>query len=268
MTRRRRFVNGEGSRATGRREAKRTSRRDRPTSARAARRAECGGIVCARRGRFAGFGQPPVHNTGDRRRLTYIKRRSRPHFVPEQMSCCDRRAALDTPPRIGYTKREPEAAQCSRSRKRNGGGKTGFGYVLSLSVAEDVFMGGAMVTDAYGLPLEFRYTEPVRATKLQRILYGDVLEKYIHGDVIAGNLIGRLEQKPDLFLVSEPALLEAAAAAGKKVVQLLASRVPPLKEFGAVQEVSGQRILCADLRQRIAGARPSAGAICRSDPEG
>ncbi len=117
-------------------------------------------------------------------------------------------------------------------------GKLTLGYVLSLSVVEDVFMGGAMVTDSYGLPLEFRYTEPVRATKLQRILYGDVLEKYIHGDVIAGNLIGRLEQKPDLFVVSETALLEAASGAGKKAVQILASRVPPLKEFGALQEVS------------------------------
>ena len=116
--------------------------------------------------------------------------------------------------------------------------KLSFGYVLSLSVAEDVFMGGAMVTDAHGLPLEFRYTEPVRATKLQRILYGDVLEKYIHGDVIAGNLIERLEQKPDLFLVSEPALLDTVGAAGKRAVLLLGSRVPPLKEFGAVQDIS------------------------------
>ncbi len=116
--------------------------------------------------------------------------------------------------------------------------KLSFGYVLSLSVAEDVFMGGAMVTDAHGLPLEFRYTEPVRATKLQRILYGDVLEKYIHGDVIAGNLIERLEQKPDLFLVSEPALLDTVGASGKRAVLLLGSRVPPLKEFGAVQDIS------------------------------
>ena len=117
-------------------------------------------------------------------------------------------------------------------------GKLTLGYVLSLSVAEDVFLGGAMVTDGVGLPLEFRYTEPVRATKLQRLLYGDVLEKYIHGDVIAGSLIGRLEQKPDLFLVSEPALLDAIAAAGKKAALLLPSRVSPLKEFGASQEVS------------------------------
>lgn len=117
-------------------------------------------------------------------------------------------------------------------------GKLTLGYVLSLAVSEDVFMGGAMVTDAYGLPLEFRYTEPVRATRLQRILYGDVLEKYIHGDVIAANLIGRLEQKPELFLVADSALLEAASEAGKKAVQLGASRVPPLKEFGAWQDVS------------------------------
>ena len=116
--------------------------------------------------------------------------------------------------------------------------KLSLGYVLSLSVAEDVFMGGAMVTDVNGLPLEFRYTEPVRATRLQRILYGDVLEKYIHGDVIAGNLIGRLEQKPDLFVVTEPALLDTVGAAGKRAILMLGARVPPLKEFGAVQDIS------------------------------
>ena len=117
-------------------------------------------------------------------------------------------------------------------------GKLTLGYVLSQAVADDVFMGGAMVTDAYGLPLEFRYTEPVRATKLQRILYGDVLEKYIHGDVIAGNLISRLDQKPELFLVSDPAVLDAVQASGRKAAQLSASRVPPLKEFGAWQDIS------------------------------
>lgn len=117
-------------------------------------------------------------------------------------------------------------------------GKLALGYVLSQAVAEDVFMGGIMVTDAYGLPLEFRYTEPVRATRLQRILYGDVLEKYIHGEVIAGNLIGRLEQKPELFLVADPAVLDAVQEMGRKAVLILASRVSPLKEFGAWQDIS------------------------------
>ncbi len=141
--------------------------------------------------------------------------------------------------------------------------KVTLGYVLSLAVADDVFMGGAMVTDAYGLPLEFRYTEPVRATKLQRILYGDVLEKYIHGDVIGGNLISRLDQKPELFLVSDPAVLDAIAALGRRVVQLSPSRVPPLKEFGAWQDISDTEYFLqltdsgSPMRVRLPGREPN-----------
>lgn len=121
--------------------------------------------------------------------------------------------------------------------------KTTVAYVLSIAVADNVFMGGAMVTDTQGLPLEFRYTEPVRATKLQRVLYGDVLERYIHGDVVAANLINRLEQKPELFLVSDASLLPALVASGKKTALLLPTRLPPLKELGAEQNVADDELL-------------------------
>jgi hypothetical protein len=116
--------------------------------------------------------------------------------------------------------------------------KMSLGYVLSLSMAENVYMGGAMVTDPYALPLEFRYTEPVRATKLQRVLYGDVLEKYIQCDVIAGNLVSRLEQKPDILIVADANLLPVLDAARYKVVLLSASRGAPLKEYGALHDIS------------------------------
>jgi hypothetical protein len=115
-------------------------------------------------------------------------------------------------------------------------GKISVGYVLSLAVADQVYMGGAMVTDGAGLPLEFRYTEPVRATKLQRVLYGDVLEKYIHGEVIAANLVSRLEQKPSLYLVADPVLLTFLQSAGRNSAALAPTRVPPLKEYGAEQD--------------------------------
>ena len=142
-------------------------------------------------------------------------------------------------------------------------GKLSIGYVLSLAVADNVFMGGAMVTDAYGLPLEFRYTEPVRATKLQRVLYGDVLEKYIHSDVIAANLVGRLEQKPDLILVADPVLLPVLEAGGRKGAALSPGRVPPLKEYGAQQDsAEGDFFLQltdsgAPVRVRLASADPA-----------
>lgn len=105
-----------------------------------------------------------------------------------------------------------------------------------MAVAEQVFMGGVMVTDSSGLPVEFRYTDPVRATKLQKVLYGDVLEKYIHGEVIAANLVSRLEQKPDTFLVGDYTLLSTMVAAGKKVAALMPTRIPPLAEYGMEQE--------------------------------
>jgi hypothetical protein len=117
-------------------------------------------------------------------------------------------------------------------------GKITICYVLSVSVADNVFMGGAMTTDTFGLPLEFRYTEPVRATKLQRVLYGDVLDKYIHGDVIATNLVGRLEQKPEIFAVTDPNLLPVLEGLGRKAVTVTPGRVTPLKEYGATQDAS------------------------------
>ena len=121
--------------------------------------------------------------------------------------------------------------------------KNTVGYLLSLTVAENVFMGGAMVTDAYGLPLEFRYTEPVRATKLQRVLYGDVLETYIHTDVILANLLERMEQRPPLYFVSDSAFLSALDRKGRAVVWLSETRGAPLKEHGATQDVSPTEFL-------------------------
>ena len=114
--------------------------------------------------------------------------------------------------------------------------KLTIGYVLALPVADSVFMGGAMVTDAFGLPLEFRYTEPVRATKLQRVLYGDVLEKYIQADVIAGNLVGRLgaEARADSGVRRE--LLAALDGSKQKIALISPGRGAPLKEYGAVQD--------------------------------
>ena len=137
--------------------------------------------------------------------------------------------------------------------------KISFGYLLSLAVADQVFMGGAMVTDAYGLPLEFRYTEPVRATKLQRVLYGEVLERYIHADVIIANLVDRLEQKPALYVFSDPAYLAAVQGRGKMSVCLTETRQPPLKEIGAQQDsAEGEFLLQAadsgsPLRVRMTG---------------
>lgn len=62
-------------------------------------------------------------------------------------------------------------------------------------------MGGILITNQVGIPLEFKYTEPVTATKLHKILYGSVLEKYLHETVIRDRLGREVRTLPDYFIV-------------------------------------------------------------------
>jgi len=65
-----------------------------------------------------------------------------------------------------------------------------------------------MVTDAAGLPLDFRYTDPITPTRLQRALYGRVLDRYLRTEVVLRTLLDALEHAPSLLLVDDPDLLD------------------------------------------------------------
>lgn len=111
-----------------------------------------------------------------------------------------------------------------------------------------------MVTDGFGLPVEFRYTEPVVATKLQRILYGDVLDRYIQTDVILAHLLENLENKPALFVLSNADFLGAVDGTGRVALWLGETHNPPLAQIGAQQDVGPDEILM-QLSQTGAPAR-------------
>jgi hypothetical protein len=66
-----------------------------------------------------------------------------------------------------------------------------------------------MVTDESGIPLEFKYTEPVKPTRIQTILYGGSLERYIKQEVIRGKLFKALSNKPEIIFIdnSDPSML-------------------------------------------------------------
>ncbi|MBN2243114.1 MAG: hypothetical protein JW793_10520 [Acidobacteria bacterium] len=73
------------------------------------------------------------------------------------------------------------------------------GYFCHLKV-DDKHMGGMLITNQVGIPLEFKYTEPVVATKLHKILYGSVLEKYLHETVIRDRLGAEIRMLPEFFI--------------------------------------------------------------------
>jgi len=75
------------------------------------------------------------------------------------------------------------------------------GYFCHLKIDEK-HMGAILVTNQIGVPLEFKYTDPVVATKLHRILYGSILDRYLHETVIRDRLGREIRSAPDYFITS------------------------------------------------------------------
>ncbi len=80
----------------------------------------------------------------------------------------------------------------------------GFLRVVSLDAG---FVGGCLVTNRIGRPLEFQCTTPVRPNRTQEVLYGKTLESFLYCEVLGKTLLERLAVKPDLVLVDQPDLL-------------------------------------------------------------
>jgi len=76
------------------------------------------------------------------------------------------------------------------------------GYFKMYSEKE-MYLGGLMVVDSRGIPVEFKYTDTIKPSKLQKVLYGGVLEKYLKEEVIIGNLVEKLEIKPEIYVVDK-----------------------------------------------------------------
>ncbi|MCA9789183.1 MAG: hypothetical protein KC476_04950 [Cyanobacteria bacterium HKST-UBA06] len=119
------------------------------------------------------------------------------------------------------------------------------GYFMVLNVTPSMFIGGLMVVDGRGLPVEFRYTEPVEPSRIQQILYGAALSKYLKRDVILKTLISSIESRLDLLIVGEEHLLadDLSQAAQCPVVRLTATSNKPLLHVGDVDKISQYEFL-------------------------
>ncbi|MEM8681594.1 MAG: hypothetical protein AAGF97_19785, partial [Planctomycetota bacterium] len=71
--------------------------------------------------------------------------------------------------------------------------------------------GGLLVTNHQGRPLEFHCTEPVAPNQAQRILYGQTLDGFICGDLIAPTLTKKMKAKPCLMITDSVNCLVARA---------------------------------------------------------
>jgi len=92
-------------------------------------------------------------------------------------------------------------------------------------------IGGILVTNQIGVPLEFKYTEPVATTKLHQILYGASLERYLHESVIRDRLGQEIKSEPDYFITGYDEREFLGPIAGKQAMAVQAVQ-PEFRESG------------------------------------
>lgn len=93
----------------------------------------------------------------------------------------------------------------------------GFLSVVSLEAG---FVGGLLVTNRIGRPLEFQCTTPVRPNRTQELLYGTSLEAFVFCEVIAKTLLDRTAVKPEALLINQTSLIALRETISIPVIQL------------------------------------------------
>lgn len=123
------------------------------------------------------------------------------------------------------------------------------------------YLGGLLVTDTSGIPLDFRYTEPITPTRLQSILYGKSLEPHLKEEVIQKTLLKELKAAPDLFILSAAELAGGWAGEAKyPVLAVQKSQEAPLARAGEAFRAGPRELLlqvaegAAPLRVIFAGS--------------
>lgn len=82
------------------------------------------------------------------------------------------------------------------------------GFLTTLEVEQKGLVGGLLITNRFGRPLEFQCTSPIKASRTQEILYGRTLMPYLKCDLIGRTLFDKASLKPHVLLTEDPDLLE------------------------------------------------------------
>ncbi len=95
------------------------------------------------------------------------------------------------------------------------------GFLTVVDSGGGSFLGGYLVLNASGRPLEFQCTAPVKANRAQEILYGPTLHPYLWGEQIGGALISKSRTRPLFVCTDQSHTLAVRAAVDLPVIQVL-----------------------------------------------
>lgn len=105
------------------------------------------------------------------------------------------------------------------------------GYLVVKRVRELVYMGGVGVFNEFGIPQEFRYTDPVEPTEVQRILFGDSLDLAVRVKVVGESLLKELSSTPAYIVVHQKDMLQMKSPVPLMFLEY--TEHTPLEDVGA-----------------------------------
>lgn len=113
------------------------------------------------------------------------------------------------------------------------------GFLTAVEVPDQGFVGGLLITNRHGRPLEFQCTAPLKPSRTQEILYGSTLGPYVVGEVIAKTLVEKVGVKPHLILTERTEILELRNHVSVPVGCLEPDREAPQKTTG--EKTTGEK---------------------------
>ena len=135
------------------------------------------------------------------------------------------------------------------------------GFLAAVEDGERGVVGGLLVTNKFGRPLEFQCTTPVKPNRTQQILYGPTLRSFLLAEVVGKTLVEKIGVKPHLVLVESPELLDLRQFAPMPIASLLA-KAPGGDESGPTLALGRQWLLFpADFADDIETVRKGSGQV-------
>ena len=95
----------------------------------------------------------------------------------------------------------------ARAPERTLAGPLNVGFLTVLHEASG-YLGGYLVTNTWGRPLEFRLSSAVQPNRVQQILYAQTLEPYICADLIGKTLIDKASVPAQLIVTDREVVLD------------------------------------------------------------
>ncbi len=122
--------------------------------------------------------------------------------------------------------------------------KAQLGFLGVVNLAGTGFVGGMLVTNQLGRPLEFQCTTPVKPNRTQEILYGPTLASFVCAELIGKTLFERLQVKPQLIVCDQPEMLALRSVISLPVALILPKSAKA--EEGTIRAGAHQLRLHAD----------------------